>query len=266
MRLENKVAIVTGGGGGMGAGICACLAREGADLSVSDLNLDTAAKTVEQIQQQGRRGLAVQSDVTNEADCTALVEQAINEFGQVDILVNNAGHFGERLGIPFTNQLEDDWDSNFAVNVKGPFFLCKAIAPHMMERRSGKIINISSIAAKRDPQFLPAYAAAKNAELSLTRLVAKDLGPYNVNVNAICPGMLWTPFWHKLAPLVAEGDPSYAGLEPREMFDKLVQNNTPLKREQTPEDIGNLAAFLASEEARNITGQAIHVDGGVAMS
>ena len=265
MRLQDKVAVVTGGGGGMGIGICDCLAREGTDLFIADLELEAANRVAERIALSGRRGVPFAGDVTNEGECQALVEEALQAFGRVDILVNNAGHFGENLGLPFTNQTEADWDDNWAVNVKGPFFLSKAVAPHMIERRYGKIINISSIAAKRNPQILPSYAAAKNAVLSLTRLVAKDLGPHNINVNAVCPGMLWTPFWHRLAPLVAEGDPSFADLDARGVFDRFVQTNTPLGREQTPQDVGNLVAFLASEEARNITGQAIHVDGGVAM-
>ena len=265
MRLKDRIAIVTGGGGGMGHGICTCLTREGADVVVSDVNLDAAQRCVEKVRQAGRRGLAARSDVTKEADCKALVEEALKGFGHVDILVNNAGHFGERLGLPFTNQTEAEWDENYAVHVKGPFFLCKAVAPHMMEREFGKIINISSIAAKRDSQIVPAYVAAKNALLNLTRLVAKDLGPYNINVNAVCPGLVWTPFWHKLAPLIARGEPAYAGLEPRALFEQWVKQNTPLQREQAPEDIGNLVVFLASEEARNITGQTIHVDGGISM-
>lgn len=202
MRLKGKIAIVTGGGGGMGRGICACLAREGADVVVSDINLDAARGCVETLEAMGQHGLAVQTNVTTEEDCKDLVKKALDAFGVVDILVNNAGHFGEQLGLPFTNQTEADWDDNYAVNVKGPFFLCKAVAPHMMERKYGKIINISSIAAKRDPQIAPAYAAAKNALLNLTRLVAKDLGAYNINVNAVCPGLVWTAFWQKLAPLI----------------------------------------------------------------
>ena len=266
MRLKGRIAIVTGGGGGMGRGICACLARECADLVVSDIILDAARRCVETIESTGRRGLAVRTDVTNEEDCEDLVNKALDEFGTVDILVNNAGHFGEQLGLPFTNQTEVDWDDNYAVNVKGPFFLCKAVAPHMMDQKYGKIVNISSIAAKRDPQIAPAYAAAKNALLNLTRLVAKDLGGYNINVNAVCPGLVWTAFWQKLAPLITRGNPAYANLSARELFEEWVKQNTPLQREQTPEDIGNLVAFLASDEARNITGQSIHVDGGAAMS
>ena len=250
----------------MGRGICACLAREGADLVVSDIKLDAARSCVETLEATGRYGLAVRTDVTKEEDCEDLVNKALDEFGTVDILVNNAGHFGEHLGLPFTNQTEADWDDNYAVNVKGPFFLCKAVAPHMMDRKYGKIVNISSIAAKRDPQIAPAYAAAKNALLNLTRLVAKDLGGYNINVNAVCPGLVWTAFWQKLAPLITRGNPAYANLSPRELFEEWVKQNTPLQREQTAEDIGNLVAFLASDEARNITGQSIHVDGGAAMS
>jgi len=263
--LKDRVAVVTGGGGGIGGGISMCLAREGADIVVADINLASAQERAEEIEKTGRRARACESDITREEQCKALVEEALNAFGQIDILVNNAGHFGERLGMPFTNQEGSDWDDNYAVNVKGPFFLCKAVAGPMMERRYGKIVNISSIAAKRDAQILPDYAAAKNALLTLTRTVAKDLGPHNINVNAICPGFLWTSFWNRLAPLVVKEDPSHAGKEPRELFDAWVKANTPLQREQTPEDIGNLVVFLASEEARNITGQTIHVDGGAAM-
>ena len=264
MRLHDKVAIVTGGGGGMGRGICACLTREGADVVVSDLDVARAREAVAAAERAGRRGLTVEGDVTSEADCAEVVRQALAAFGQVDVVVNNAGHFGSNLSAPFTALSGDDWDENFAVNVKGPFFMCKAVAGHMMARRAGKIVNISSISAKRDPVFLPTYAAAKNALLNLTRVVAKDLGPYNVNVNAVLPGLVWTPFWERLAPMLAAQDSGGAKREPRAVFDEIAGSSV-LGRPQTPEDVGNLVAFLASEEARNITGQAIHVDGGIAM-
>ncbi len=264
MRLQDRVAVVTGGGGGIGSGICLVLAREGADVVVSDIDLEGAERCASQVRDEGRGSLTVRADVTVAQDCLDLVGASLKTFGKIDVLVNNAGLFGRRLGLPFTNQEEEDWDNCYRVNVKGPFLLSKAVAPHMMERRYGKIINISSIAARRDAQILPDYTAAKNAVLSLTRVTAKDLAPYNVTVNAICPGMIWSPFWHRLAPMIAAHS-DYAGLEPRPMFEKYVKDNIPMRREQTPEDIGQLAAFLASDDARNITGQTICVDGGAAM-
>ena len=264
MRLQDRVAVVTGGGGGIGSGICLALAREGADVVVSDIDLEGAERCASQVREEGRGSLTVRADVTVAQDCLDLVEAGLKAFSKIDVLVNNAGLFGRRLGLPFTNQEEEDWDNCYRVNVKGPFLLSKAVAPHMMERRYGKIINISSIAARRDAQILPDYTAAKNALLSLTRVTAKDLAPYNVTVNAICPGMIWSPFWHRLAPMIAAHS-DYAGLEPRPMFEKYVKDNIPMQREQTPEDIGQLAAFLASDDARNITGQTICVDGGAAM-
>ena len=265
MRLAEKTAIVTGAGGGMGMGISTCLAREGATIVASDIDLDRARATVEELEATGATAWAIASDITDESACDNLARQAIERFGQVDILVNNAGHFGSIVGGPFTNFTGEEWDSNFAVHVTGPFFLCKAIAPHMIERRFGKIINISSAAARRDPTFLPAYAAAKNAMLSLTRLTAKDLGPHNINVNAVCPGFVWTNFWHKLAPMLAESEPAVKGKSAREVFDHFIANSTPLQREQTAEDIGNMVTFLASEESRNVTGQTMHVNGGMVM-
>ena len=263
MRLQDRVAIVTGGGGGMGGGIAMCLAREGAHVVASDLNREAAQARVAEIEKTGRRGLAVESDITREADCQALVEQVMAEFDRLDIVVNNAGHFGERLGV--AHQTAAEWDDNFDVNVKGPFYLSRAAAEHMKPRRFGKIVNISSVAALRDPTFVPAYAAANNALLTVTRVMAKELAGHSINVNAVCPGFVWTPFWERLAPKLIDTDPSLEGMEPRAVFDKLVGGNIPLQREQTPEDIGNLVAFLCSEEARNITGQTINVDGGVAM-
>lgn len=265
MRLKDKVAVVTGAGGGMGIGISSCLAREGATIVASDINKDKIQVTIDELQIKDTVIHAITADITNESECQDLVKQVIDQFSKVDILVNNAGHFGSVVGGPFTNFTGKEWDSNFEIHVKGPFYLCKAIAPHMISQRYGKIVNISSGAAKRDPTFLPAYAAAKNAMLSLTRLTAKDLGPYNINVNAVCPGFVWTNFWHTLAPKLAESDSSLTNKSAREVFDHFIANSTPLQREQSAEDIGNMVAFLASEEARNVTGQTIHVNGGMVM-
>ena len=265
MRLKENIAIITGGGGGIGTGIAACLAREGADIVIADLRLEAAQETVRQVEAVGRRGLAVVSDVTDESDCRDLIAESIATFGHIDIVVNNAGHFGGPLGGPVLAHTNSEWEEQFGMHVMAPLSLCRAVSNHMVGRKRGKIINISSIAARRDPLFVPAYAAAKNALLSVTRLLAKDLGPHNINVNAICPGMLWTGFWHEMAAELAKSDAAYAGMKPREIFEKFVQGAIPMQREQSPEDIGNLVAFLSSEEARNISGQTICVDGGASM-
>ena len=161
MRLQDRVAVVTGGAGGIGSGICLALARDGADIVVSDIDVEAAERCASQVRELGRESLVVQADVTVAQECLDLVEAGLTAFGKIDILVNNAGLFGRRIGMPFTNQEEEDWDNCYRVNVKGPFLLSKAVAPHMMERRYGKIINISSIAARRDAQILPDYTAAQ---------------------------------------------------------------------------------------------------------
>jgi NAD(P)-dependent dehydrogenase (short-subunit alcohol dehydrogenase family) len=202
--------------------------------------------------------------VTKEAEIEASIAEGIRTFGHIDILVNNAGVI-PALGHPFTRQVEADWDKVFNVNLKSVFFTCKHIAAHFMERQYGKIVNIASIAGPLSSQTMPSYSVSKMGVVTFTKIVAKDLAPYHVNVNAICPGLLYTDMWKKIGDLMRETDSAYAHLTPRQMFEKRVQEWIPMKREQTPEDIGHAAVFLASDEARNITGQALMVDGGVVM-
>jgi NAD(P)-dependent dehydrogenase (short-subunit alcohol dehydrogenase family) len=264
MRLADRVAIVTGGAQGIGRGIVLCLAQEGADVAIADLQLEAARAVADEVKALGRQGLAARLDVTREAEFPSLFDRVRRELGKIDILVNNAGA-ASRPGNPFTNNVEDDWDLTWAVNVKSVFFACKAIAPYFVERRSGKIVNIASIAGTMNSPNMPPYSVSKMGVVTFTKVVAKDLAPHNVNVNAICPGMLWTPFWQLTAErLIQAGGPA-AGMTPRQVFEARVNAVIPLKREQTPEDIGRAAVFLASEDARNITGQALHVDGGVVM-
>jgi NAD(P)-dependent dehydrogenase (short-subunit alcohol dehydrogenase family) len=143
------------------------------------------------------------------------------------------------------------------------FIVCKAVAPHMIERKAGRIVNIASIAGPISAVTMPAYSVAKMGVITITKVVAKELAPHGVTVNAICPGVLYTDFWQKLAAHIADTNPAFKGMTPRQVFDKRVGDLVPLKREQTPEDIGWAAVFLASDEARNITGVALPVDGGV---
>jgi NAD(P)-dependent dehydrogenase (short-subunit alcohol dehydrogenase family) len=265
MKLENKTAIVTGGGRGIGKAIGMCLAEEGANIVLADIDLESAEKTAAEIEAMGRRSLVVRTDVTRRDEVQAMVVRTLDAFGRIDILVNNAGVVGERRGLPFTNLQEEDWDICYEVNLKGIFIVCKEVVPHLIEQQAGKIINISSIAGRQGEEPLPHYSASKAGTISFTQALAKELGRYNINVNCICPGLLWTPMWRQLEGMFT-GDASPETVERRAVFEAAVRRLTPLQREQTPEDIGKLAVFLASEDARNITGQSINVDGGIRLN
>jgi len=264
MRLAEKLAVVTGGGAGIGRAIALAMAREGADVLIPDIQIKNAEAVAGEIRALGRRAQAVRTDVSKEAEVQGAIAQAIREFGRIDILVNNAG-INPGLGLPFTRQVETDWDRVFHINLESVFFGCKAIAPHFMERRSGKIVNIASIAGPLSSQTMPSYSVAKMGVITFTKIVAKDLAAYNVNANAVCPGLLWTDMWKNIGEVIRGTNPAYATLTVREMFDRRVQEWIPLRREQTPEDIGHAVVFLASDEARSITGQALMVDGGCVM-
>ncbi len=264
MRLAERVAMITGGGAGIGRAIVLAMAREGADVLVADIRRQAAAAVAEEVRTLGRRAAAIAVDVSKETEVQGAVAEAIRQFGRIDILVNNAG-VTPKLGLPFTRQEEADWDTVFNINMKSVFFTCKAIAPHFMHRRAGKIINIASIAGPLSSQTMPSYSVSKMGVITFTKIVAKELAAYHVNVNAICPGLLYTDMWKGIGEVIRATNPVYAEFTPRQMFERRVQEWIPMKREQTPEDVGYAAVFLASEEARNITGQALMVDGGAVM-
>ena len=264
MRLSGKVAIVTGGGSGIGRGIALAMAREGADIAIPDIQVMNADKVAQEVQALGRRCVPMRTDVTSSADVKAMVERTREALGKIDILVNNAG-MAAPPGMPFTNNTEEDWDKTFAINTKSVFLTCKAIAPYFIERKAGRIINIASIAGPLAAPTMPPYSVAKGGVITFTRVVAKELAAHGITVNAICPGVLWTDFWQKLAAHIANTNPAFAGMTPRQVFDKRIGDIIPMKIEQQPEDIGWAAVFLASDEARYITGQALNVDGGCVM-
>jgi len=264
MRLAGKVAVVTGGGSGIGRGIALAMAREGADVVIPDIQVQNAERVGAEVRALGRKVASMKTDVTSAADVKAMVDRTRETFGKIDILVNNAG-MAAPPGMPFTNNTEEDWDRTFAVNTKSVFLTCKAIAPHFIERKAGRIINIASIAGPLAAVTMPAYSVAKQGVITFTRVVAKELAQHRVTVNAICPGVLWTDFWQKLAAHLAETNPAFKGMTARQVFEKRVADIVPMKAEQHPEDIGAAAVFLASDEARYITGQALMVDGGCVM-
>jgi meso-butanediol dehydrogenase/(S,S)-butanediol dehydrogenase/diacetyl reductase len=261
-HLDGQVAIVTGAGGGLGRAIALRLSQEGAIIAATDLNGEAAEKLVREIKGKGSFGVSIQMDVSIQKDVERTVKQTLENFGQIDILVNNAGAGSAGLII---NHSEDDWEKAMKVNLKGTFLCSQAVAREMIPHKRGRIINISSIGGKSGEELIGAYCASKFGVIGLTQVMAKELGRYQITVNAVCPGYIWTPMWHSLGQWLKENIPTLAQLSPQEIFEKRVKSVTPLRRPQEPEDIANLVAFLASEEARNITGQAINVDGGALM-
>jgi NAD(P)-dependent dehydrogenase (short-subunit alcohol dehydrogenase family) len=255
MKLENKIAIVTGAGLGMGRGIAVRFAREGAQVVIADVNEAASAETMELI---GGRGMAVRTDLSQVSEIDALIDKTVATYGRIDILVNNAG-VTKFLG--FFNVTEADWDWIFATNARGLFFCMQKAAREMVNQRAGKIVNIASIAGKGYTGTSNiAYAGSKGAVIAMTRIGAAQLARYNINVNAICPGVTQTTLFEDALRTTTEK----RGISRDEMI-KRMEATVPLRRLNTPDDIANMAAFLASSEADNITGQSFNVDGGLIL-
>ena len=274
MKLEGKVAIVTGGGQGIGEGIVRCLADDGADVAVVDLNGDTAAKVADEVKAMGRRSHAIQSDVTDSEQIDQAVQEIIDTFGQIDILVNDVGG-GVRAKRPqarppgtrqtFVDIDEDVWDRTFELNAKTQFMMCRAVVPHFLKQGSGKIVNIGSrLAVIPDPQLFT-YCVTKAAVVHFTSLLATELAPHNINVNCVCPGDVLTPNIARMFERAIQNNPEAEGKTQADMFLDIAKPRIPMQRLQTPEDMGKATVFLVSEDARNITGQALYVDGGQVM-
>lgn len=259
--LTGKTALVTGAGSGIGRGIAAVLAAQGASVAVTDLNEAWAKGVADEI---GVKTLALRLDVTDRASVERAVQSVIAEWGKLDILVNNAG-VAAAPNRQSDEDREEDWDTTFNINVKGVVHCCNAAIPHMRERQYGKIINIASMAGHAARRSGGAYAVSKAAVLRYTKGLAFNLAPFNINVNAICPGAVWTRFQEAGALASQRRDPSLAGKSPEQIFRERYEPIIPMKRVQTPEDIGKAIAFLVSDDACNITGQCLHVDGGVIL-
>jgi len=247
LGLTGKVALVTGAGSqiGFGKAIAVTLAREGCDLILGDIDLEGARQTAEIIINMGRRTIAVKADITRSAEVKEMVKAAIDNFGRIDILVNNAGS-----GTPpklFIETTEEEWDYNIDLNLKGMLRCTKAVLEYMVPRKSGKIINISSLGAKTGGDHATVYSAAKAGIVSFTKGLATEVAPLGINVNCIAPGVGLTNFVRNA---------------PREVIDELI-NKTPSRKTATPQDIANAVAYLASDVSIDIVGQTISVDGGL---
>lgn len=257
-RFEGRVALVTGASRGIGEGIALRFAREGADL-VLNANEKRIYDVAEKVRDLGRRALPVVADVTVKAQVQELFARGIDAFGRLDVSVHNAGV----ITIARISDLsEEEWDSVMAVNTKGVFLCCQAAAEHMMKQGHGKIINTASGQAREGFIYTPHYAASKFGVIGVTQSLAKELAPYGITVNAFCPGIIDTDMW-------AYNDRAWGELlgdyQPGELMAEWIER-VPLKRAGTPEDVAALVAFLASDDANYITGQAINVDGGLRMS
>jgi meso-butanediol dehydrogenase/(S,S)-butanediol dehydrogenase/diacetyl reductase len=253
--LTDKVAIVTGAGQGIGRAIALRLAQEGTDLVVADLNTATATAVAKEVEAAGRRSLAVRTDVAQANDRQALVEQALSTFGKIDILVNNAGIIRVSDPLKIT---EEEWDLIQAVNVKGTYFTCQVVLPHMLERGRGRIVNLASIAAKGGSTAFIHYNVSKAGVVALTRNLAVAYGKRGITVNCVCPGIVETDMWAKIEREAG----ALLGMKPGE-FTQSRLNSITLGRLEKPEDVANAVAFLCSDDARYITGQAVNVEGGI---
>jgi len=291
MKLEGKIAIVTGGGQGIGRGIVNCLAEEGAAVVVVDINGDNAHQVADGVKARGGRALAVTANLADSVQVVKTVRDSLHFGGKIDILVNNVG--GHSAAPPrtqppaFTDRGDIEWQGYYEQNLKATVSITREIIPGFQKQHSGKILNIASDAARSaDPSLVP-YSVFKAGVVTLTFCLAKELAPDNVNVNCICPGWVYSPLverpaintYNVIKETLARGQELPARLKsllpenfdinqytPHSLWQKMVvEPGIPLQREQTEEDIGRAAVFFVSEDARNITGQMISVDGGMIM-
>jgi NAD(P)-dependent dehydrogenase (short-subunit alcohol dehydrogenase family) len=254
LGLKDKVALVTGAGSqiGFGKGIALTLAREGCDIIIIDKDLEGAKKTAAEVQAAGRKALAFQADVTRSAEVNNAVKAALAKFGRIDILVNNAG--ASTPPKPFVQKTEAEWDPDIDINLRSVLICTKAVLPQMLERKSGGIINISSGVGTMGLANSSIYSAAKAGVMAFTKALAKEVIASGVHVNSVSPGLGDTGFLRSSKVLkTAETPPEFL---------KHVSADIPVGRMTTPQDIGNMVAFLASDVSSDIVGQVFDVDGG----
>ena len=243
MRLKEKKAIVTGSGQGIGRSIALKMAQEGADIVIAEMNPDTAHQTRKEVEDLGRRVLCVGVDVADQKQVKQMVHEVLRAWKRIDILVNNAGF---DRGSTLLKVREEDWDAVLGVHLKGTFNCIQAVASHMIENQYGKIINLSSVWGKSGAIAEISYSSAKAGIIGLTKSVARELARYQINVNAVLPGLILTPTIAKMA----------------EKYLNMIIENTPMRRIGQPEEVANVVAFLASDEASYMTGATVEVSGG----
>jgi 3-oxoacyl-[acyl-carrier protein] reductase len=246
MRLKGKKVIVTGAGQGIGRSIALKVAQEGGDVVIAEMNQEIGVQTTREIEAWGGKAMFVALDVADQRSVQNMVNQVLNIWKRIDILVNNAGF---DRGATLLKVKEEDWEAVLGVHLKGTLNCIQAVAPHMIENRYGKIVNISSIYGKSGGIAAISYSAAKAGIVGLTKSVARELGRYQINVNVVLPGLILTPTIAKMA----------------EKYKNMIIDHTPLGRIGQPEEIANVVAFLASDEASFMTGATVEVSGGSDM-
>lgn len=251
MEMKDKVAIVTGAGGGIGRAIALKLGALGARVIVADIKADGREETVSLLEKQGAQGLAMDVDITLQAQVQEMVKATLEAFHRLDILVNNAGWDKIESFVDNTPEL---WEKIIAINLKGPIYCTRAVLDSMIERRYGKIVNISSDAGRVGSSGEAVYSACKGGIIAFTKTIAREVARYQINVNCVCPGPTETP----LLDEITRGD---AGAKIIDAMTKAI----PFRRLAKPMDIAGAVAFLASDEASYITGQTLSVSGGLTM-
>jgi len=246
LKLKGRVALITGAAQGIGKSVALLLAQNGADIVVSDINLEKAEETAKEIESIGSKAIAIKVDVANLKDVERMVESILEKFGKIDILVNNAGITRDKLILRMT---EEDWDAVLNVNLKGTFNCTKTVVRHMAKQRSGKIVSIASVVGEMGNAGQVNYSASKAGVIGLTKTIAREFAQRRINVNAIAPGYIETPMTEVLPEKV------------KEELKRLI----PMERLGKPEDVAEAVLFLVSEESNYITGQVLNVNGGIYM-
>lgn len=256
MLLKDRIAIVTGGAKGIGRAIALKFAREGCDVVVNAMHIEGAEKVAGEIKALGQKSIAIACDVASSTAVNDMVARTIKEFGKIDILVNNAGGVSGDAKIEATT--EEAWDRVIAVNLTGQFLCCKAVIPYMKKNKYGKIINVSSMGAIHPPAPIVHYHAAKGGVLGLTTNLALELAKEHITVNAILPGPIKSEFFTEMFKGKSE--------EEANAFFKMLDAKVPMNRMGMPDEVADVALFLASDMSSYVTGQAINVGGGLPLS
>jgi len=258
MRLEGRVAIVTGGGNGIGRSICQHIATEGGKAVVCDIDSASAAATVASITEDGGEAIPMETDVTKKSEVQRMVEETRKKFGRIDVLVNNAGT--DKKGA-ITDLPEETWDMLMSLNLKGVFLCTQAVMPVMIEQHYGRVVNISSMAGKTGEPLTSPYCATKFGVIGFTQSVALEVGKHNVTINAVCPGPVDTELIRKSVAQSA----AIKGMNPEDFMQEFFIGPTPLGRIAKPSDVAKAVVFLASDDAEFITGSTLNVSGGREM-